>query len=474
MLKFVRGYLGGKTTLVFALIGLSLAIFFVSLLQHYQERLLQTVLGGQQLELRESSQQLVEDIHQHTADLNLLANLPELKEMRDVAAISASGENSPVKRLNDYFVGFLQAYPEYDQLRLLDNQGQEQINIRRALNQIEVVPSIGLQDKSQRYYVKEVFEQKLQKVYLSRFDLNREFGEVEQPFKPTVRMVRPIAQHPSPTSASVAGLLVANISLESMLEKYRRSLANIWQADVFLLDERGYFIVHPDQALQWGADRGELDNRISQFFPEVWAQLEAGEQVVALPPSEQPRWGLTGYQRGGYFIAHTFELPDTTTLAAVGSGATQPHVYRALMFFPDQSLEPWSLAYHWVWWALLITLVFLSCFSIAVGYTVFAQQKRIKELKALSYQLRRERGDLQRNQHQTESLSVEVRELLRNVRNEAASIVGFADLTQANSNDELDQVKENIGIIGRATKKMLVILDTVQHKLAEPKPSQED
>lgn len=67
MLKFVRGYLGGKTTLVFALIGLSLAIFFVSLLQHYQERLLQTVLGGQQLELRESSQQLVEDIHQHTA-----------------------------------------------------------------------------------------------------------------------------------------------------------------------------------------------------------------------------------------------------------------------------------------------------------------------------------------------------------------------------------------------------------------------
>ncbi|MDC0403749.1 hypothetical protein OAM26_01770 [Porticoccaceae bacterium] len=466
-MKLTRGQLGAQGTLLFFVIGTALAIFFVSLLQHYQDRLLGTVLGGQQLELTESSDQLVEAVHQYTADLNLLASLPELKEIKNLVAIAEQHDSVAIERLKDYFSRFLQAYPDYDQIRLIDSQGSEQINIRRNANQIGIVPAIELQDKSQRYYVEEVLRHQQQKVYLSRIDLNREFGAVQQPYKPTLRMMRPIVGQASANNNKVAGLLVANLSTVNLLERFRVSLSNIWQADIFLLDQEGYFILHPDESIEWGADRGESTNRIQRFFPEVWSQLEVGQNIVKLAPVKHTSWTLKGYEQGGYFIAHTFELPNKASLAAVGSNGESGHVYRALMFLPETSLEPWSLAYHWVWWALLLTLVVLLCFSIGLSYTVVVQQKTLHRAEQKRLDLDAKIADMQTRQNSEEEVLSELRQLLRGLRNEAASLVGFAELTQASNADEMGQIKENSGIMARATQAMLVKLDKAQQKLAE-------
>ncbi|BCO08231.1 hypothetical protein GF1_06070 [Desulfolithobacter dissulfuricans] len=76
----------------------------------------------------------------------------------------------------------------YDQVRLLDHDGQEIIRVNATENGPVIVPPEALQDKSQRYYFSDL--RKLQKgeIYLSPLDLNVEHGEIETPHKPTLRL----------------------------------------------------------------------------------------------------------------------------------------------------------------------------------------------------------------------------------------------------------------------------------------------
>ncbi|TFH67251.1 hypothetical protein E3W66_09535 [Gammaproteobacteria bacterium LSUCC0057] len=468
-----RGFLSGSKTLYLAALGLLLVVFFIVALQRYQERLLQLVLNSQQAELVEASEQLIADLQARSDDLKLLTNLPELAHLDPSRHLDRS---QLLQRVGEYFLRFLQAYPEYDQVRLLDSQGREQLNVKRQDQTIRLIPRHQLQDKSARYYVAEALAQPHNAVYLSRIDLNREFGEVQRPYQPTLRMVRAIEGTPGEPAAAQAttvnGLVVANLSVTELLQRYSRALRNIWQVDIFLVDDNGYFIIHPDTAMQWGFDLNAVGHRFGRVFPKVWSQLQAGQSIVSYPAGTSPATNLQGYQRGGHFISHQFQLPGVASGAAQSSPSA--HRYRGIMFVANQSLEPWSLRYHWVWWAFMLFLLLLVGLALLSAYSAYRWQRKHNHRQG---ELALQRQQLERWQQKVTAgalLRSELRQLLREIRNHTAAVVGFAALVKNNESEQPSQMAENLQIIERGARRSLHSVDEAQKLLADDEAAQSE
>ncbi len=463
-----KGYFSWRAASLFVVAVVALIAFFLLALQRYQERLVDIVIASQQAELAEVSERLTAELRARSADLELLANIPEL------VIYSHSGhfldDADSRREVEAYFARFLNAYPEYDQLRLIDAAGREQINLQRRDGVVVVTPDYQLQDKSRRYYVQEALAVGNQGVYLSRFDLNREFGAVQEPIKPTVRMVKAIVASGDGDSPSARALVVANLSIAPLLERFRSALVNLWQSEIFLIDENGYFVLHPDPELEWGYDRGTTGNRMERYFPTAWAALKAGGGVVAVDSFDGQSLALRRHLEGGHFISYPVELPGLASraTAAAGTQAESPHRYLAMMFIADEMLAPWALRNHWVWWALLGFIVTLLVAALYGWYVANQQRELAAQLQASSARGAESYRQLSEDNQRFSKRIATLRQLLRELRNSAAAVVGFASLLAQHADAEGDGgYRDELKLVDRSAKDLLATLDETQRVVAD-------
>ncbi|MCP5365885.1 MAG: PAS domain S-box protein [Hyphomicrobiales bacterium] len=109
----------------------------------------------------------------------------------DPAQVGADGI-PPASHLNRVLTRFLAHRTQYDQVRLLDLDGKERARVQRDGDTVTAVPTEDLQDKSDRYYFKRTVKLTGSEVYLSAFDANVEYGRIEFPYRPTVRLAKPV------------------------------------------------------------------------------------------------------------------------------------------------------------------------------------------------------------------------------------------------------------------------------------------
>ncbi|MFC4094362.1 sensor histidine kinase [Euzebyella saccharophila] len=114
---------------------------------------------------------------------------------------------------------FLQPYLDvlknlgfYDQFRIIDLNGEEML--RYQSNEGREMELAQSQNKVHREYVREGLKLNKGEVYLSRINLNRENGEIEQPYKPVLRSVGPIYD----SNSNKLGLVVINFRMEDILK----------------------------------------------------------------------------------------------------------------------------------------------------------------------------------------------------------------------------------------------------------------
>jgi hypothetical protein len=98
------------------------------------------------------------------------------------------------RRLETIFVAFLQNNIEYQQLRIVSTseQGMELVRVDRIGGEIKVVDDLNLQSKSDRDYFISSALLSDREVYMSSISLNREFGKIEFPYRPMLRLSLPI------------------------------------------------------------------------------------------------------------------------------------------------------------------------------------------------------------------------------------------------------------------------------------------
>lgn len=119
-----------------------------------------------------------------------------------------------IDRLTIIFKSFLRNRPYYDQLRYLDEDGNELLRVNVVNGQVNVVPSQNLKNRVSSEYFKKTMALKPGQVYVSPINLSRENDQIEIPYKPIIRYATPIYNQ----AGENRGIVIANILIEPLFE----------------------------------------------------------------------------------------------------------------------------------------------------------------------------------------------------------------------------------------------------------------
>ena len=152
------------------------------------------------------------------------------------------------------------------ELRYIDNKGFEKIRIDRRGPDTKpiLISSDKLQDKSHRYYFKEIIHlDDKEKVWYSKIDLNIEHNQIELPIKPVLRVGIPIF-----LKKKKVGILIINICMKNFLNQ----ISNLALYNIYLIDESGHFIMHPEKKYNWSKylnTNHMLENQFIDSYKEI-------------------------------------------------------------------------------------------------------------------------------------------------------------------------------------------------------------
>ena len=154
------------------------------------------------------------------------------------------------QRLEVIFVAFLQNNTEYQQLRIIDTteQGMELVRADRIGGEIKVIKDVNLQSKSDRDYFSASAQLSDGEVYMSSLSLNREFGKIDFPYRPMLRLSLPIFDD----KGNRFGFLIVNIHAEQLLSTLESIVTKPNQ--LMLTDSEGYYLITPNENHKFSRD----------------------------------------------------------------------------------------------------------------------------------------------------------------------------------------------------------------------------
>lgn len=247
------------------------------------------------------------------ADLRILAHQAEARGYFD-------NLDSPTRALlaRDFAL-FSTHRAIYDQIRLLDTDGNEIIRVNNQTGQAVIVEADRLQNKSGRYYFTESIRLEHDEIYVSPFDLNIEHGKIQTPLKPVIRVGTPVFD----SSGDKIGVLILNYRGNLLLDRFRAATVNIAE-HVMLLNHEGYWLSHHDRDREWGFMLDQ-EHTFASDFEREWQTISTTQSGQIETPN-----GLFSY---------------TTIYPGVEMSGLDPELEGAHLK-PEFFDRPWTLVSH--------------------------------------------------------------------------------------------------------------------------------
>lgn len=199
----------------------------------------------------------------------LTANLTYLRDLLDIEGYGSGDDRHVV----DNWISFADHHGIYDQIRLIDTEGNEVIRVDYSDSGSYAVPADELQNMADRSYFSESMGLQPNKIYISRLDLNVEHGSVEQPIKPTIRLCTPYYDG----TGALRGIVCVNYLANDMLSLMDQ-VASAGEGDVCLLNADGYWLYDEyDDSMAWAfmyADRA--GESFASYYPDEWRTIGTG------------------------------------------------------------------------------------------------------------------------------------------------------------------------------------------------------
>lgn len=230
--------------------------------------------GGAWLEARAGD--ITRDLGDVASDVGLLFN--------DATLRLPPTDPETLQRIETRLLTFARKHLEYDQVRLLDDDGRELVRINEERGAIRAVPQSQLQDKRSRDYVVETRILSPGIVHVSRLDLNIENGQVQWPPNPQMRFSTRLLAPPD----GPGGMLVLNQKGQLLLDRLAQTHGLAAGTGVWLVDGTGEYLHAPKDAEAWGFVLGH--GRSLPFDqPSLWARLRESADLhpVALNGRDQ-------------------------------------------------------------------------------------------------------------------------------------------------------------------------------------------
>ncbi len=253
--------------------------------------------------------------------------------------------------------------PLYDQVRFLDESGQEVFRISQGG---QVVPGPQLQNRGDRPYFKQANVLPPGTLAVSSFDLNIEGNRQSNPPRPTLRFAVPVFD----TKGRRRGIYVINCLGESLIASMQ-SAAAVLSKRVRLLNAAGYWLKGANPGEEWGFLLPERAGfTLARTDPMLWAQMQrnpTGQSAAA-----------------GGLITWTRVLPAEFT----GISAGELHADEAFLIVASAITAPeWGSLFSGLREIMLLVAAALVALTL-ISATLFRGRLRaIQDLRALNEEL---------------------------------------------------------------------------------------
>ena len=256
-------------------------------------------------------------------DALVLATLPSAE-----AAAQGAAPRPADARLKQVFLGFMRHHAEYLRIRVISRShyGLERVRVDRGAHGVVVVPEDKLQEKGQFPYVFDTLAASAEHVYVSPIGLKDRAGPAAGEGQPVVMVATPITD----ASGDKVGVLVIDVDLTQVFKRIERDLPADYV--VYMANEWGDFLVHPDPAQTFGFERGRRV-LMQKSFPATAPLFDGGRASLTFhgyahahePPAEvfafvRSPFGLVD---GNRFIALGLARPLTDVLASANALGAQ-------------------------------------------------------------------------------------------------------------------------------------------------------
>ncbi|WP_227816048.1 ATP-binding protein [Nitrogeniibacter aestuarii] len=245
-----------------------------------------------------------------------------------VTAISLyrwSADAAALEKLPALFVAYGQESARYDQIRLLDLDGQERVRVNFRGGRTEVVPPEALQNKADRPYFTHSRALQPHERYISALELNMEHGRVEQPLRPTIRFTASVYD----SDGKKTGVLVMNYNANRIEERLRTFAGVGDPVDNLLVNARGQVMMDSRQSMSdWLVRATQEDTRLARVRPAWSAAMASGDDNGRL------------LDENGLLLFHRMEPLGSGRTRHADTLTTSPGHYRwtSVRFVPAQTL----------------------------------------------------------------------------------------------------------------------------------------
>ncbi|MET0081214.1 MAG: hypothetical protein ABW119_22395, partial [Candidatus Thiodiazotropha lotti] len=199
-------------------------------------------------------------------DLRIMSTQHELLKLVD-------GDAETVQDLAADYLSISSIRKVYDQIRYLDDSGQEIIRVNNNFGAPAAVPTAKLQNKGDRYYFSDAFKLNKGDIFISPLDLNVERGQIERPLKPMIRFGTPIVD----SRGKKTGIILLNYLGNDMLNSFDQLTGHSQEA-MMLLNAEGYWLKSPEPEEEWGfmfEERKQM--RFQNRYPTEWQRIQNKE-----------------------------------------------------------------------------------------------------------------------------------------------------------------------------------------------------
>ena len=201
--------------------------------------------------------------------------LTELELTQGLVAGDPATQAARKEALADSFHAMLRANPEYFQVRLISaaDHGLELVRVDRDAQGTVRVPDDLLQEKAHFPYVFRTLGLRRGEVFLSKMGIDHELGSHAALNQPALHVSSPVMA----SGDTPLGLVVVTVDVNRVFGELKADLPA--HLKLFLTNEWGDFLIHPDPAQTFGFDQGRRV-LIQDSFEDVQALLQKSSQPL--------------------------------------------------------------------------------------------------------------------------------------------------------------------------------------------------
>lgn len=368
-------------------------------------------------------------------DINIIKSSNYLTEL-----IEGNITTENIEDLSDVILNVVKYQKVYDQVRIIDENGNEILRVNNNNGNPIVISNNQLQNKKDRYYFEETLKLDSNIVFISPLDLNIEHGEIEQPLKPMIRFGTPLFNK----DGVIRGILLINFLGQNILNLLDRYEHSTYRNQLMLLNEDGYWLKCPSAENEWGFMYENKKNlTFANHYNEAWESIkkETFSQFITQQGlfTSNTVYPLLEGQKSDTDIEKA-SLSDETTLIA------KRYFWKIISFIPSEELYAERNKRRK---NLTLLLTFLAICLLYISWRLskaqYLQKEALKELK-------------KSNETKDKFFSI----IAHDLKSPFNAMLGFSNMLNDNFDDfDKKEHKEFFGIIHKSLNNMYRLLDNL-------------